>query len=460
MAGRVAGNNNLRALRLQQHPKWTQTRLAHQLTVAARELDIQVAERASLVVRISLWENGRSMPDPDYRRLLRHVYGVSDVELGLTAPVAGVGLDEQLGQIPFHSTWDESFTQASREWDMDIERRGFIKTAAYVGAASTVPALQWFLGEAEAIARADGDIRVGAAHVESIQEMTKVFRRMDNRFGGDHGRASVIRFLATEVKPLIIRGRYDTETGSRLLSAAAEALQLAGWMTDDAGEHGLGQRYMTQALRLALAAGDGPLGAEILAGLSHQASFLGDAATAVDLARAAGKAARQHGLGALVAEALVMEAHGHAVAGDATACAAQLSAAELALDRADRSSDPGWMSYFDEAYLSAKFGHCFRELRDAATAERFARRSLDMDGSYVRGKSFNLALLATAHAQAGDIEAACSVGQEAAALVTDLQSARARTYLRRLQDELKPAASAPCVIDLRERLEPLLAEAV
>jgi hypothetical protein len=71
-----------------------------------------------------------------------------------------------------------------------------------------------------------------------------------------------------------------------------------------------------------------------------------------------------------------MEAHGHARAGEAAACASALSAAEIALDQADRSSDPHWIGYFDEAYLSAKFGHCLRELNDHQNALPFAERSL------------------------------------------------------------------------------------
>jgi hypothetical protein len=118
------------------------------------------------------------------------------------------------------------------------------------------------------------------------------------------------------------------------------------------------------------------------------------------------------------------------------------------------------MSYFDEAYLSTKFAHCFKELRDAPSAERFARRSLEMDASYVRGRSFNLALLATAHAQADEVEAACAVGGEAIDVVTNLQSARALTYLRRLRRELAPFESASEVAKLDHRLQPLLAPAV
>jgi hypothetical protein len=41
---------------------------------------------------------------------------------------------------------------------------------------------------------------------------------------------------------------------------------------------------------------------------------------------------------------------------------------------------------------------CFRDLGEAGHAARYARRSLDMDGRYVRGRAFNLSLLATAYA--------------------------------------------------------------
>jgi hypothetical protein len=48
---------------------------------------------------------------------------------------------------------------------------------------------------------------------------------------------------------------------------------------------------MVQALRFAAAAGDRPLGAEILAAMSHQAAYLRAGSEAVDLARSAARAA-------------------------------------------------------------------------------------------------------------------------------------------------------------------------
>jgi hypothetical protein len=68
-----------------------------------------------------------------------------------------------------------------------------------------------------------------------------------------------------------------------------------------------------------------------------------------------------------------------------------------------------------------------------------------MDGSYVRGKMFNLALLATAQAQSGDIEEACRVGTDALDMAVALQSSRAIGYINRLRRELAAHHDAPPV---------------
>jgi hypothetical protein len=57
-----------------------------------------------------------------------------------------------------------------------------------------------------------------------------------------------------------------------------------------------------------------------------------------------------------------------------------------------------------------------------------ARRSLDMDGRYVRGRAFNLALLATACAAQNELERACNVSRQALDLTVRLTSARSIGY--------------------------------
>lgn len=205
--------------------------------------------------------------------------------------------------------------------------------------------------------------------------------------------------------------------------------------------NGLAQQYMIQALWLSATAGDRALGAEILAAMSHQAAYVGASIEAIDLARAAGRAAAEAGVAAIGAESAVLEAHGHAVGGDAASCAHALDRAEHALDRADRTSDPQWIGYFDEAYLAAKFGHCFASLGRGDLARRFTAKSLDMDGRrYARGRQFNLALLALAHAQSGELEPASDFGVQAADAAEGLQSRRARDYLADIADRLAPHA--------------------
>jgi hypothetical protein len=80
-----------------------------------------------------------------------------------------------------------------------------------------------------------------------------------------------------------------------------------------------------------------------------------------------------------------------------------------------------------------------------------------MDSRYVRGRQFNLALLATACAQGGDIERASVVGLEAADLAVGLRSARSIDYLRDLANRLAPHVGLTAVQEFTERVGPLIA---
>jgi hypothetical protein len=80
-----------------------------------------------------------------------------------------------------------------------------------------------------------------------------------------------------------------------------------------------------------------------------------------------------------------------------------------------------------------------------------------MDARYVRGRQFNLALLATAHAQADNVEQAAAVGVEAVVATEGLNSARAVDYLARLAERLAPHAGLTAVRDFIEQARPVLA---
>ncbi|BCJ76971.1 hypothetical protein CS0771_65150 [Catellatospora sp. IY07-71] len=358
--------------------------------------------------------------------------------------------------LEFAPDWRQGIAVAVDLWQEDVQRRNMLRAVGFSATAFMSPAMRWLVSPMDEHPSGDGDRLIGEPDIEMVKRITATYRTLDNQFGGGHVRESVVRFLDGEVAAML-RGRYNASTGQALFSAAAEATQLAGWASYDIGMNGLAQRYMIQALRLAYGAGDRALGAEILAAMSHQAAYLRASSHAVDLARAAGRVAAEAGIMAIEAESAVLEAQGHASGGDEAACAKALDRAERAFDKADRTRAPQWIGYFDESYLAAKFGHCFATLGRGDLAQRFAERSLDMDGRhYARGKQFNLALLATAHAQAGDLEQASAVGMQAVDAAEGLDSMRARDYLGELSDRLGKHVGLPAVRAFAERVRPVL----
>lgn len=303
---------------------------------------------------------------------------VLTVELGRVVTVADIGMTPSaviadLG-LELDGDWAERVGAATALWRADVERRCFLTGTALAASASSTAALRWLTSPPIEPPTGSGLRRIGTADVEAIREITRTYRELDNRLGGGRLRSVVVHQLDSQVTPMLRNGRYTEEIGRRLAGAAAELGQLAGWLAYDCELHGLGQRYLLQALSLAQVAGDNALCGEIMAAISHQSVYLAQSATAIDLARTGQAAARRTGLPTLMTECLVMEAHGHAARDDARACAGALVRAEKTFDSASRSSVPAWLSYFDAAYLAAKFGQCFRDLGQGANAEEYARR--------------------------------------------------------------------------------------
>jgi hypothetical protein len=359
--------------------------------------------------------------------------------------------------LRFATAWRDTIEVVTALWRSDLERRQFIIDSVFVAGAYATSAIRWLTAPPPGISMLAGSTRqVGRADVDAIREVTQTFHRLDNLFGGGRARSTVVRYLHDEVGPLLHDGRYSEAVGRELFTAAAEMTRLAGWMAYDLEQHGLAQRYLIQALRLAREASNDALGGEILAGMSHQAVYLHRADDALDLGRAAYESAAKAGLPALASESLIMQAHALAIGNEPSACGKALNAAEQAFDRSGAADTPQWLSYFDEAYMAAKFGHCFRELGQGDKAEYFARRSLNMVDGYVRGRTFNVVLLANAQLQQQDLDAACATGNRALDLGSGLQSARTIKYIRDLRRRMSKFNTEPAVSDFQARAHELL----
>jgi hypothetical protein len=424
--------------------------------------------RAGLAHRVVALAAARSLPAPRYNhasvaRWLRgeHPRGhtpdliaevlsatigrkITAVDIGMSKPSrADVGLN-YLGPI------DEAVCLATELYGTDVRRHDVLARGTYTASAYTTPALRWITAPATTLTDRAGTVRVGPANVSAIREVTATFRRLDNMFGGGYARSTVVQYLADEVGPLMRHGAYRAETGRALFTAVAEMTLLAGWMAYDLEQHPIAQRYLIQALRLARAGEDEALGGEILTAMACQSAYLGEAADAVDLARAAQRSARRAGSGALLSEALATEAHGHALAGDSRACATALNGAHVALDQS--ADEPAWLRYFDAAYLAAKTGRALIAAGDPTEATIQLRLSLDMQSGFERGHVFNLAMLAAALVDRGDIEEATAVAGQAAGAGRGIASARMSGELQQLVTRLAPHQQLPAVVTVLRAL--------
>ncbi|MEU6475847.1 hypothetical protein ABZ858_02955 [Streptomyces sp. NPDC047017] len=398
--------------------------------------------------RIASWENGHSTPDDFYGPLLCDVFATNAAELGLPH---GELRDTALLGSAYPAGPDDAVETVGRLWRADLSQYEPLLTAEPSEPAWNEASLRWLVAPEPGVLRqrAEG-VRVGFGDVAAVKTTMDMFAQLDDQFGGEHARRSVIQYLSNDVAPLL-HGRYTEQVGRALFSTVAEATLLAAWMSYDACRHGLAQRYFLQALRLAQDADDRRLAGSILSAMSHQATYLGKYTQAATLARAALMGISSVATPTLRAQFHAMEARALARTGDVGACQAALSAATTALEGRNSQDEPEWISYFDEAELAAEAAHCFRDVNRARQAVAHAANA--MSGSHVRSDFFAAMVLADAQLRAGDIEEACRTALDALDLGEQLKSARCVGYLTDFRRTLSATGPSTAAHDLAEQAQ-------
>ncbi|MEU6174992.1 hypothetical protein ABZ832_24175 [Streptantibioticus parmotrematis] len=398
--------------------------------------------------RIASWENGHSTPDDFYGPLLCEAVNVTAAELGLNHRT---DQDTTLLNAAYPASPDDAIATVDRLWRADLNGHEPLLQAEPSEHAWNEASLRWLVApEPSFPSQRTGDdaVRVGLADVSVIKSTSDLFAQLDDRFGGDHARQSVIQYLSRDVAPLL-SGTYTEPVGRALFSTVAESTLLAGWMSYDACRHGLAQRYFLQALRLAQDGNDRRLAGSILSAMSHQATFLGQFTHAATLARAALMGISGVATPTLRAQFHAMEARALARTGDRRACEAALTEAARALESRNNDDEPEWITYFDEAELAAEAAHCFRDVRSARQAVAHAENA--MSGSHVRSDFFATMVLADAHLHADDPEEACRVALDALDLGEQLKSARCVAYLAEFRRHLGKFQTSPAVREFQEQ---------
>lgn len=390
-----------------------------------------------------------------------HEIGLADAD---PAPEVGLAFPRDVGQ---------AVKSATELYRLDLAGRragsgGIWQSLAgsFAVSAYATPASRWLITPADSsvareAASAEGSgapLKVGHSDVQKLREAAEDARRWDSKYGGGDWRSSMVpECLRVEAAPLLL-GAYSDEVGRALFGASAELTRLAGWMAFDTGQQEAAQRYYIQALRLARAAADVPLGGYVLASMSLQATYRGFGDEGVDLAQAAVERNRGLATARTMSFFRLVEARAHARAGDAQAAGAALKAAEGWLERSrEGDNDPSWLGFYGYDRFAADAAECYRDLKAPRQVRRFTEQALSKPTEeFVRSHGLRLVVSAVAELESGNLDAACEQGVRAVEVAGRISSARTTEYVKDLLHRLEPYGDEPRVVELRERARPLL----
>ncbi|MGW4443907.1 MFS transporter [Streptomyces sp. NPDC004682] len=390
-----------------------------------------------------------------------HEIGLADAD---PAPEVGLAFPRDVGQ---------AVKSATDLYRLDLAGRragsgGIWQSLAgsFAVSAYATPASRWLITpadssverEAASAEDAGAPIKVGHSDVRKLREAAEDARRWDSKYGGGDWRSSMVpECLRVEAAPLLL-GSYSDEVGRALFGAGAELTRLAGWMAFDTGQQEAAQRYYIQALRLARAAADVPLGGYVLASMSLQATYRGFGDEGVDLAQAALERNRGLATARTMSFFRLVEARAHARAGDAQAAGAALKSAEGWLERSrEGDNDPSWLGFYGYDRFAADAAECYRDLKAPRQVRRFTEQALSKPTEeFVRSHGLRLVVSAVAELESGNLDAACEQGVRAVEVAGRISSARTTEYVKDLLHRLEPYGDEPRVVELRERARPLL----
>jgi hypothetical protein len=111
----------------------------------------------------------------------------------------------------------------------------------------------------------------------------------------------------------------------------------------------------------------------------------------------------------------LIEARAHACENNPRAASQALKASEGLLDHAkdDNGDEPAWIDFYHHARLSADAAEVFRDLKNPKAALDWNKQAAAMPtGAFTRSVGMRLAIVATAHLQARDLDQGLDLGNQ------------------------------------------------
>ncbi|WP_030825960.1 hypothetical protein [Streptomyces hygroscopicus] len=379
-------------------------------------------------------------------------------ELGLPSPTPGE--DDSIG-LTFGPDPVEVLTTIG---EADVHRRRFLTASAYSMAATVLP-VGYVEEMAERTAAARGGAAIGAAEITAVRDVVRLFAEMDERLGGQHGRAAFAQYLIADVVPLCKARFHNGDLRRQMLSVASSAAHLAGWKAYDSGEQGLAQRYYLQSFALAVESGEPGQDGFVMRTMSQQGMKLHRPEHCLDLA--ASGLARAHDRVPAPAQALFHITHAHALAktGQRRQAVAEIEAARAALDTGRGEQIPFWALAWGppEATVVSRTAKVFEDLGDHKRAGQYYAHAAASRpvGTYARIIALDLVAAAESQLKQGGIEEACTTWNTAMEHMDGVRSVRTRKAVNRMRSDLAPfrARGVRCAAELEERAVEFLAAA-
>lgn len=382
----------------------------------------------------------------------QHLCTVLAESLGRPVGLADIGMADMREEghnrsagLAFSRDQQQALTEATSYWST-VNRRTFLAATPFAVSAFSEPVTRWLISPTEPMRPSSGTGVLGRDHIEELRAVADNARTWDSRFGGAALKShSLTTYLDERITPLL-HARYSERDGRELFSVTAEMARLAGWTAFDSGQHQAAQRHFIQALRLAKAAGDIHLGSYVLATMAMQSLMRGFPSQAVDMAQGAfervpGADPRVLGFAKLI------EARAHAREGNPRSACACLAMAERFQERgaAEGAGERPWIGFFTRQRIVTDAAEIFRDLgRPKSTFAWHALGSMPGE-AFARSRGIRLSVLATAHAQRGDLDAGLQLGQQSLQLFTRLRTVRGLDYLHIFTDALHPWRREPAV---------------
>jgi hypothetical protein len=338
--------------------------------------------------------------------------------------------------LTYETALAEVFTVLGDLVQLDVDRHTAL-TVDFSADAVNAFCLDWIY-RADASPLPSVGRAVTARDVAELRATRTSLDSLDRAFGSGHHRDLALKYVQDVVLPKL-HGSLDHDAGRDFLREAAVLCELVGWMAYDALSHSVAQRYFTQAVRLADAAGDHGYAAYALTSLAAQALWLDQPRQALRLSRIAFDRSSSVGNRLATIESLVVQGRALAALADADASGLSMARAEEEYARLDHARLPAWGSGWTSLVMASHAATCQVDLGRPEQAQAMLQPIWTAAAEQPRRRAYVAVQLGRAALLTGDTEAARGFAVAAATDqscgATSLSAQLAARLRRQLPDE-------------------------